>query len=395
MQHELVQSLSKALISNDEDKKGIKLILQIISNILKYPTTHKYRNINLRLILKKFNNNKSWINVLHVVGFTISHENKSRLVLNANNINKLQTIYQQIIHITTDLLLPRFAKETKITIDHDDNDTKQELKCNCFDSKGLGLDDAVEYLSNMGFTEKEKCMNAFIKAEYDIHQAVEYLINATSKTKADTPSASNNGKCSTNELIQMGFSNEKVSHLMKKYNNDLNHIVDVLLQISVTNDCQGSIEKCGSYLRIVKQLKQYSDASIDNEIDFTRVLNDFNHLLHEHDDSETTQNIFEQCNVLQCERFQRHYRNRRLFARRNNEEKIYKYEEVPPVECQMFDRIHCHFFHRKLSKIDEIHKDCGNIMQSHKFSQLKYDSAHNSTEYSFGQRFYYWDYHKY
>eukprot|EP01084_Bolivina_argentea_P145815 255486_1 len=219
--------------------------------------------------------------------------------------------------------------------------------------KQLDVDDAIQYLSNMGFSI-DVSLDAFINANYDIEIALESLF-------------SNNESNSPNKLLHKATKLQ----MCQTYNEIKVFTIDDMKMNMVHEDCNmctDTVSECQACLNIVQLLQQYiasDDYQVcEHDID---ILNDFNHVLYHHNGRDNVKYIFEQCG--QCNR----------------------------AKCDIqsnIDRIHCYFIHsyqikdgKKLTTINMENNRYMNQLKPTEFMDCK-------PHYSFGQRFYYWEHFK-
>eukprot|EP01084_Bolivina_argentea_P055304 101403_1 len=108
-----------------------------------------------------------------------------------------------------------------------------------------------------------------------------------------------------------------------------------------------SIENCNHLKNLLVIMDNYTDLkSMDNigyidDINILQVLNNYIHLLNNHDNDKQFEEIvnkFNDCNIKKCKAFRRNNRNRNVSS---NEIKKYDHNEI----IQILDKIHCYFCH--------------------------------------------------
>eukprot|EP01084_Bolivina_argentea_P319130 553545_1 len=109
-------------------------------------------------------------------------------------------------------------------------------------------------------------------------------------------------------------------------------------------------ENCPALKNFITIIKQYDDhfMQIANTMDnakLTNVVNDYLHLLHEHNDDEQFQFIVDYlgyCDIASCVKIKRHYRNRNIID--NTDCKVQK-KYMYDVVINFMDKMHCYFQH--------------------------------------------------
>eukprot|EP01084_Bolivina_argentea_P126999 224706_1 len=278
----------------------------------------------------------------------------------------------------------------------------------CVNSK-MDMNEIVNYLLHLEFNFPQ-AIAAAVQSQYDVNKALLLLINRTitagSTNNKSLPVILNQ---SIQRLISMGYS-DKAASMALRHTKDMSEAVEVLLQ----EQCNGCITECKHLKRLGNVLNKYQIRWSDSDIDIKVILDDFNHLLFNHNDNNDFKHIYDtldECNVRMCDIIKRHYRNRNIDSSATEDE-IKENSEMQYIE--IIDKIHCHYHHSydmglRGNMFDEKHHDqhqekhCAvnseiNIYQQlsipdalQKFTQL---AVKHYNMYNFGEKFYYWPYFK-
>eukprot|EP01083_Nonionella_stella_P098174 276002_1 len=164
---------------------------------------------------------------------------------------------------------------------------------------------------------------------------------------------------------------------------------------SLTDPCD--IGECQSIIRMGSVLKR-----CDYKYSYVDILNDFHHTLSVHSgESETIMRIImalnhekQPCTGINCIAFRRNHRNRDIVDRNTNTSNtLYSSDDIHIIlQQRLIDRIHCHYFHsmqigHRFNNVSLSDEQQYEPIQSTKFLM-------KGNEYSFGYRFFYWDYYK-
>eukprot|EP01084_Bolivina_argentea_P305022 526890_1 len=333
---------------SSEAEKSIKLLCTIFKNILDNPNHDKYRSLNLQKILEKFANNQAYVQLLYDSGFTKTEDGK-RLIFDSQYLGKLKKISEQIISVEEKTYNP-IHSQYLLAPSNLNSEKKQDIQCEIEECLCLNIITNVLCLYNEFIKDKQK----------------------QNQHTTDTTNHNNN------------IFNKIYARIGNKYN------------------------------------------SVD-------LLNDYNHLLLNHAEkleyiyNRLKETIYKKksCILSKCLLMRRNQRNRS-----GNERYLYFTDDIDHiVEEQLLDRIHCHLLHTydvgyKLTKkeIDKIIDDdtkvdddvCTDIIVSRIYKLIKskrksFDNvkglermrvkntkfvADDTNKYSYGYRFFYWDYYK-
>eukprot|EP01084_Bolivina_argentea_P270152 459307_1 len=106
------------------------------------------------------------------------------------------------------------------------------------------------------------------------------------------------------------------------------------------------INKCDSVQQIIVAMKKYDineETNDESATDVCNLLNDFTHLLTNHNDDtdfESIFNCFERCDPLRCTKLQRHYRDQGIHNRPTNANIT-----AQITQELLFDKLHCYLLH--------------------------------------------------
>eukprot|EP01083_Nonionella_stella_P218486 783456_1 len=249
----------------------------------------------------------------------------------------------------------------------------------------LDFVEAVNCLQNLGFTES-KAVVAFAESHYRLDSAIQYLTKEHVEEKhTEMPYPTYILKSDINSLIQMGFTKHQSVTALKFSHGHLQNAIDGILQ-QCTGQCK-DIKECGILLNMSHDMRSYDGSVIDDDIDILRILNNFNHLLFNHDFDEQFAYIYDrlggECNIEKCEVMKRHFRQRNVKVRSAeeindirklmdaglneneatctlDESTCYEGSDLPNAtemkhntgceqrrafHFEILDRIHCHFMH--------------------------------------------------
>eukprot|EP01083_Nonionella_stella_P107740 312422_1 len=154
---------------------------------------------------------------------------------------------------------------------------------------------------------------------------------------------------------------------------------------STTMDVAQDLLHCISIQRLTNNIQEYQSTQAlltrIHETDIALNLNDFIHLLHNHDKEEDMMFIvgkFLRCDINTCHMFKRNSRNRQQSKMNNNERyKLYKTNNTNDISrYQIMDKIHCHYMHRYGTANDDHddvkHDDMAGVsLRSNKYNQFE------------------------
>eukprot|EP01084_Bolivina_argentea_P170686 295782_1 len=112
------------------------------------------------------------------------------------------------------------------------------------------------------------------------------------------------------------------------------------------------ISNCLCLQQFSETMKKYNNSFGNQNINILSVLNNFLHLLENHNDDdqfEIISDMLPKCNCTEtakCAAFQRNYRNRvKLTDDNKKRDSIYKHNSQNVLTCQILDKIHCYYMH--------------------------------------------------
>eukprot|EP01084_Bolivina_argentea_P227981 385127_1 len=348
--------------------KDVVILTRIFKKILENPENKQYQNISINRIKNKFIHPNLCINILYYVGFSKSHDEK-RLLYNIEQLSELNNVYNELVSI---------YKVNSSTIKWNDMTRSTYL----LQSSG--------YSSNLLSTNNT-------------------LIN-----------------CNLDDCLCI----EIISNILLSYRQYL--------------------QQCHSNTLSTSQYPEFHDivySTIGNNYGNVDLLDDFNHILSYH--SNDFEDIYSMlcavvyenkpCDFTTCIPMKRNQRNRSLIAQNEQMLSEIYLNQDNIIEQQLLDRIHCHLFHTfdigyKITqnekeqiinnfdcKLNCIHTDMI-ATQINKMIKVKQESRRNVEgldrlnfkagkfmthintldeakeqkleEYSYGYRFFYWDYYK-
>eukprot|EP01084_Bolivina_argentea_P170506 295447_1 len=111
----------------------------------------------------------------------------------------------------------------------------------------------------------------------------------------------------------------------------------------VSAECNGSISECDYFTHLLGVM----DGSDLETINIDDILNNYLHLVYEHDDDKDFELIHNKinarnCNILNCNIFMRNHRNRN---KTNLSHLFHSNDDQVILEKQILDKIHCHYAH--------------------------------------------------
>ena len=201
------------------------------------------------------------------------------------------------------------------------------------------------------------------------------------------------------------------------------------LSLSILTDILSIYHQSDRDKHLIYEIK----SKIGNDYGNIDILNDFNHLLHHHSNHfesiyhslQRTLSTQNECCLAECSLMIRNQRDRnRMTEHKQDLKALYFTEDIKEIATlQLLDRIHCFYFHSfdigfKLMNRDKEHMisdtnaDCSSAMaemrafvDSKRKNYKNIDTFHrlnnpeckfisHSKEYSYGWKFYYWEYAK-
>eukprot|EP01084_Bolivina_argentea_P066020 120336_1 len=363
--HTLFHKLIGNGCSNQVTKKSFKLLLKIVNNIIQNPDDHKYQNLNCITIMKKLersdhdtNKSDSFVDLLLISGFR-QHDN--RLIFDINKLNKLKKLKNLLVTNRDVQMLPETLERSNKNVNN-------------------AHESAMSELIESGLTYEE----AFKAIQLSYHCNSNDLCTSISKYL----SISSQFECEHAEII----------------------------------DCNENIYNCQSINRLHNSLKECNGNILN-------MCNDFNHLLFNHNSDEEFEYIHNKmgkCDIFACTIIPRYYRNRSVKDDHNtgnySDEKYNAKEDI-------INKIHCYLMHsydtgKRLTSKERNHLNqyantnniCSNkskhlmeivnqVIQkkqkfqnvsnnSKKFHQITMSAKNDLQSFSFGQKYYYWNFFK-
>eukprot|EP01084_Bolivina_argentea_P263425 445869_1 len=405
--------------------KVIKLLLKIFNNVLHNPNVTKYQDLNKNRILKTVENKNLLSEILLSSGFSESNDG-NRFLFDTQYLNLLKAVNNTLerfssIHKNKNRFCICNKQLKKIQLQYVYNPSPESLfvcsGCNdeiinpvdivyhCVDTKNL--------LHPAGYNLCANCFDGETFTYYD--QSIFKPSNIRGTSQPELIWRSNSFYCVRTHSIVYCSHLKRICAVLKEYNTF-----------------------------ITQYAKTKHNAHLCINCSFTELLNDFVHVLFEHNTSNDFENIYTilntdcnnglVCDPSSCVMMTRNYRNR-LFTHENNDELYWTDNAMDIVKQQLIDKIHCYYIHSfdigfKISKIDrhafmkqnietksDHDENIPKIVQMHQYLKsklqriknikvlarlsnkhqrfiLETDKNQNHNIYSFGYRFFYWDYYK-
>eukprot|EP01084_Bolivina_argentea_P184442 318097_1 len=131
-----------------------------------------------------------------------------------------------------------------------------------------------------------------------------------------------------------------------------NQRADVRKIINI-NKCKGEISDCEHLNDLAVIMEEYMESNLDfDKMDIRWILNNFLHLISEHDDDDEFESIYNKicatnCNILHCNVFLRNHRNRNKIRKNDKcfSELFKTTDDTIIAKMQILDKIHCHYVH--------------------------------------------------
>eukprot|EP01083_Nonionella_stella_P008484 24492_1 len=198
------------------------------------------------------------------------------------------------------------------------------------------------------------------------------------------------------------------STVVTKYQNDtsaaINFLIDIFDHDQVKSQniirilhCNGSISECDHFKALLIVMNDYEETnhSYLELIDIDDVINNYIHLIHQHDDDESFDYIHNKlnaptCDILQCHLFMRNHRNRN---KTNLSNLYHSNDEHIIIRKQILDKIHCHFTHsfdigHRLRTKDKINEnDINSLIKSLKNKHVMYTQISRKLDESTNSKF--------
>eukprot|EP01083_Nonionella_stella_P088865 247908_1 len=397
---ELDSCLSAIWCLPDEERNNeLEFTLKVLSKVIRNPNESKYRNLNLKGVLTRLNNNQLFVKLLHAIGFE-RNDDGSRLILNQNKIRNVKQAYDKIV--------------TK----QQSNDIQQNTSND--------PSSAITELMNSGLTEEEaiEAVQMSFESPQDIvtHTKEEHKTNSTINNQMKKPNVTGNksiapclcgneltetlatslklrifcdschrlcdGNCiiyhcdagsmdihpqgydiceccaskpipnpGHQQLTNMGFASGEVLSALHYTNGDVNAALESLLNGShpkpreikhelCEEDCNYSVQECPMLSRLRTALLS---AESDETVDIATLIGNFHHLLMQHDSDRDFHTMFREmkqcgssCDISTCPRAERHLRNRALYLKYTGNEDGQVHQSV---RNQIIDKMHCYVMH--------------------------------------------------
>eukprot|EP01084_Bolivina_argentea_P118373 210047_1 len=434
-----------AFQDDNNHHKKFKCLMKILKNILNNPTDGKYTNLNLSRITKTFKDYPIYLHFLYDAGFYKSDDNK-RLVHDIKHINELKSIYIQLSTIDyqyikqIDPIIDRkevrfINKIFKNIMDNPNNIKYSKLVLSILEQK-LKSSKCINILFKSGFYKSDDGKYLIHDTKY-IHK-LQLIYTQLSTLTTKTPCKSHITARNAEYLL----SPCKLNHPQYEYHCNL-------LECPHLQIIRNVIKQYHCYIQTKSTMNNnetrdiYGDVYgvVSSNYQNSNLLNDFNHLLLYHSTQfEEIYDILNQfiyknngCKLVDCRLMFRNQRDRSQVT--NNKILLCDlyFGNNDTVEQQLLDRIHCYYFHSfdigyKIDKKKKLQIINQNIefksneesdtiiigiydlirskqavyqridglerlkMKRNKF--LNQTNSNSLNEYSYGFRYFYWDYCK-
>eukprot|EP01084_Bolivina_argentea_P312395 540834_1 len=397
----------------------MKLLATIFTNILRDPGNRKFRDLNFKQISKRLNHSSTYLQWLYNAGFLKSKDCK-RLTLHPSKLHQLVDICECL----------------KMVIGHPSLSGAKY-------SHNLCIQTILKNILNDPKNEKFRKLNlkrVISKLNHSLNHLT-WLFQAGFEKSNDGKYLVFNSNCfdklsDTYQTLTMSLvinaANVSARHISSHA--ESKHLLNSsYFAENIVNNC--NLNNCVSLINIGCVLTGYVEKvslqeiykKIDDQYDRVGLLNDYNHLLLQH--SNQFEDVYDRlrnivyntfsCDLSKCLSMMRNRRDRsEIITNDKILNKIY-FESDTIVEQQLFDRIHCHFFHTFDMGYRIKQKDKQTILhnyneQNHNYivekinalikskkqqnythlKSNKFMTAPTLQQYQYGVRFYYWKYYK-
>eukprot|EP01083_Nonionella_stella_P134713 409815_1 len=303
--------------------KTQNLFFIICSNILDNPEDDGYQSLRYNVMRSELSDCHCCMQLLVQYGFRLSVSN-NQLIFDPTKITELQEMKNKV-------LSDSIFNHTKPKIHYDEI--------------------VIQQLVDLELGSREQCINASSKVlDYtDINEVAEQLTMETVQ-QWQCPSCTLYNEMDQKYCILCYVQNpnyikdtgndEKYDHMNTKYPH-----------------CNGAISECNALDELSLVMSDYlnmSDTCTDlDKIDIDLVLNNFLHLLYQHDEDDDFESIYNKisspdnkCDLLHCHVFARNNRNRNMNKSLSElSETFGTMDSMQMVRRQILDKIHCHYAH--------------------------------------------------
>eukprot|EP01084_Bolivina_argentea_P037595 69540_1 len=421
------------------ETRELKLLVAIFANIFANPTKQEYRNLNLKHITKKFNNSHTYLNWLFNAGFAKEH-NDTRLILHPSKLHQLADVYNLL-----KIIMGQPNKHHQQLKQHNSlllrifknilNDPKNEkLKKLNYKRIANKLNNSIKDLSLLfqaGFEESNDGKSLLFNSNKlnILSNVYNSLLSEINQSQMQSPS-----DFQLNDTSKVtNFREHKSEHCTLDECTSLYHIGAILRKYKKYIQCHQSTQD-NKDINLLSIHQIYEE--VGDKYDNVQLLNDYNHILLIHDNEfdevyhTLRASVYDgsTCNASQCLLIKRNRRNRFQITTQDNISRRLYFGRNEIVPQQLFDRIHCHFFHtfdigyrltdEEKHKIESEFKALKNedtvydhfAINTHKAMKSKpqllqhisapknkfvsHASAEQPKQYSYSIRFFYWDVYK-
>eukprot|EP01084_Bolivina_argentea_P272417 463809_1 len=346
---------------------GLKLIFRIFDDIKMISKNNSlYRCINIRKFQQKLSNSDIWIRILEHSGFHRS-ANGTQLVFDDAKAHYLNCSYIQLESVFEDYLeiqqkrkegIQIFKYNEKIRAAKNSHDGMMLIFIRIDKLMGkyyrawevddyftYGIGKFLQYVIDEELDDEDISIHQ--QLEISSYQECVYILFDFDNFPMDGSITDDTMKKATIfYILQCCYrSNELPKHamphkLITSNNKSLLKHESVPDDEIVSNFCENA--NCQQLARLIKILNHYHYKQNLDNIQILEVLDDYLHVLSEHDTDEQFEDIFSQleyCNIVQCTMFTRNNRNRAV------ETANISMEHNELAILRILDKIHCHLQH--------------------------------------------------
>eukprot|EP01084_Bolivina_argentea_P189769 326278_1 len=436
-------------VEQDLNEKDAKFLLKIFNKIIYNPNNKKYQNLNGEKVINTCSNNILCMQILLDAGFKEQQKDK-RLIFDPNKLDTLKAMYAKLKQRFDNSFPEKQNNEEQkqFTTNNDSSTLMSKLDeinsmiQNNPEFRSLIVNSSIDPLqTRMKLNPNDPATRKLVEAVSNqlFNTPQDHVVNKILKNAGQSP---NQGIM---QEIRMNTMYKDVDPTRKPSALQLDTLLAKIPQMNLMN--AGNVE-------ILKDIHQTINDVIDvplnenqnikhiyhDDYDNSSLLNDFHHLLFNHDNQleDIYDNLtqFQKCNASNCFIMRRNYRNRE----RNNGIRLRKMyfnldDKYDLVQQQLLDKIHCYFYHSldtgyRLSKdelsllrkniqtfkdddsmqvnnaVDKVFQNLALICNQKKNNLQhflktdknkfvsQFDSPQKRIEYSNGVRYFYWPYYK-
>ena len=331
----------------DENNKALKIINQIIDNIIINPSEAKYQTLKLETLLSKLNNDDTWIGLLLNAGFVISTDGQ-HLIFDNKNLETLKGVKSVISNISDQSMTNKQQHSTAIIERYNNFKAVQSSFLHLL-SNERGTEEMLNDVNPNGKDDINimcTCCRPLTKSDDALSvcgTGISCDVCGGDGQRGQTVYHCDKGKVEPNPD---GFD-------ICAFVQD-SQISNNITQQLITNEC------CCNNIQICPHFNQLSTALDSNynedAVDITELLNNHKHLIEHHDNDKDFNFIVQsltKCVLSKCDRFSRNYRERKLVTNKaeleiddDDEEEFESKMDVKDLATrQIKDKLHCYYCH--------------------------------------------------